>query len=49
MRPQDRVALSGIAGNFAEHLINTFKKEDDANKRAKLEGTRSHPSAMAMW
>src|SRR5690349_7282570 len=39
MRPQDRVALSGIAGNFAEHLINTWKKEDTANKRAKLEGS----------
>jgi aconitate hydratase len=40
MRPQDRVPLSGIAGNFAEHLINTFKKEDAANKRAKLEGSQ---------
>jgi aconitate hydratase len=39
MRPQDRVALSGIAGNFAEHLIKTWKKEDVANKRAKLEGS----------
>ena len=28
------------AHNFAERLINTYKKEDDANKRAKLEGTR---------
>jgi len=41
MRPQDRVALSGIAGNFAENLISTFKKEDSANKRAKLEGTEA--------
>jgi aconitate hydratase len=41
MRPQDRVALSGIAGNFAEALINTFKKEDSANKRAKLEGSEA--------
>ncbi len=39
MRPQDRVALSGIAGNFAEHLMNTWKKEDSANRRAKLEGS----------
>ncbi|HWU54025.1 MAG TPA: aconitate hydratase AcnA, partial [Rhizomicrobium sp.] len=38
MRPQDRVPLSGISGNFAEHLIKTFKKEETANKRAKLEG-----------
>jgi aconitate hydratase len=41
MRPQDRVALSGIAGNFAEHLIKTWKKEDVANKRAKLEGSEA--------
>src|SRR6201986_4020035 len=41
MRPQDRVALSGISGNFAEHLMSTFKKEADANKRAKLEGTEA--------
>jgi aconitate hydratase len=39
MRPQDRVPLSGISGNFAEHLIKTWKKEDSANKRAKLEGS----------
>jgi len=39
MRPQDRVPLSGISGNFAEHLIKTWKKEDTANKRAKLEGS----------
>ena len=39
MRPQDRVALSGISGNFAEHLMTTFKKEDSANKRARLEGS----------
>jgi aconitate hydratase len=39
MRPQDRVSLGGIAGNFAEHLMTTFKKGDDANKRAKLEGS----------
>jgi aconitate hydratase len=41
MRPQDRVALSGIAGNFAEHLIKTWKKEDSANKRATLEGSKT--------
>jgi aconitate hydratase len=39
MRPQDRVPLDGIAGNFAEHLMTTFKKEDVANKRARLEGS----------
>jgi aconitate hydratase len=41
MRPQDRVPLSGIAGNFAEHMISTWKKEADANKRAKLEGSEA--------
>ncbi|HKY18950.1 MAG TPA: aconitate hydratase AcnA, partial [Rhizomicrobium sp.] len=41
MRPQDRVPLSGIAGNFAEHLMNTWKKEDTANKRARLEGSEA--------
>jgi aconitate hydratase len=41
MRPQDRVALGGISGNFAEHLIKTWKKEDTANKRAKLEGSQA--------
>ena len=41
MRPQDRVALSNIATNFAEALMTTFKKEDSANKRAKLEGTEA--------
>jgi aconitate hydratase len=41
MRPQDRVSLSGIAGNFAEHLMTTFKKEDSANKRARLEGSEA--------
>jgi len=41
MRPQDRVALSGISGNFAEHLIKTWKKEETANKRAKLEGSQT--------
>jgi aconitate hydratase len=41
MRPQDRVALSGIAANFAEHLIKTWKKEETANKRATLEGSKT--------
>jgi aconitate hydratase len=39
MRPQDRVALSDVASNFAGHLISTYKKEGDANKRARLEGS----------
>jgi aconitate hydratase len=41
MRPQDRVSLSNVALNFAEALMTTFKKEDSANKRAKLDGTES--------
>jgi aconitate hydratase len=41
MRPQDRVSLSGIAGNFAEHLVKTWKKEESANKRATLEGSKT--------
>jgi aconitate hydratase len=40
MRPQDRVALSGIANNFAEHLGTTFKKEADPYRRAPLEGSK---------
>ena len=39
MRPQDRVALSACRQEFAERLMNTFKKEDEANKRARLEGS----------
>ena len=39
MRPQDRVPLGAVAGNFAENLITTFKKEAEANKRAKLDGS----------
>src|ERR1700750_680193 len=42
MRPQDRVALGGISGNFAEHLIKTWKKEETANKRGQLEGSAAH-------
>jgi len=41
MRPQDRVPLSGIASNFAEHLLNTWKKEATANQRAQLEGSQT--------
>ena len=41
MRPQDRVALSDIAANFAQALMTTFKKEDSANKRSPLEGTKA--------
>jgi len=40
MRPQDRVSLSGISANFAEHLIKTWKKEETASARAPLEGTK---------
>ena len=39
MRPQDRVALGDVAGNFAENLMGIFKKEAEANKRAKLDGS----------
>jgi aconitate hydratase A / 2-methylisocitrate dehydratase len=38
-RPQDRVPLDKAADEFANALINTYKKEDDANRRAKLAGT----------
>jgi len=38
-RPQDRVALSNVAHEFATALIDTFKKDDDANKRVRVEGT----------
>jgi aconitate hydratase len=41
MRPQDRVPLGQVAQNFAEHLIGTFKQEDSANRRAKLEGSQA--------
>jgi len=39
MRPQDRVSLGDVAGSFAESLMTTFKKEADANRRARLEGS----------
>ena len=38
-RPQDRVALSKVGENFASALIDVFKKEQDAMKRVKLEGS----------
>src|SRR6202012_3823589 len=39
-RPQDRVPLGDAAHTFAAALINTYKKEDAANKRAPLEGSK---------
>ncbi len=38
-RPQDRVSLGNASQEFAVALMDTFKKEDDANRRAKIEGT----------
>ena len=38
-RPQDRVALGDAAHKFAGALIDIYKKSDDANKRARIEGT----------
>ncbi|MBV9540032.1 MAG: aconitate hydratase AcnA, partial [Alphaproteobacteria bacterium] len=38
-RPQDRVPLGDAAHEFASALINTYKKEAEANKRGKIEGT----------
>jgi aconitate hydratase len=38
-RPQDRVSLEQAAHEFAVALTDTFKKGDDANRRAKVEGT----------
>ena len=38
-RPQDRVALSDAAHAFAVALVDTYKKEADASKRAKIAGT----------
>ncbi len=38
-RPQDRVPLGSASHEFALALMNTYKKEDDANRRAKLAGT----------
>ncbi|HEY8949812.1 MAG TPA: aconitate hydratase AcnA [Rhizomicrobium sp.] len=38
-RPQDRVALSDAASEFATALLDTFKKGDEAQKRVKVAGT----------
>ncbi|HEY1962153.1 MAG TPA: aconitate hydratase AcnA [Rhizomicrobium sp.] len=38
-RPQDRVALASASHEFATALIETFRKEDDARKRVRVEGT----------
>ena len=38
-RPQDRVSLSRVGEEFATALIDVFKKEDEAMKRVKIEGT----------
>ncbi|MGQ9365516.1 aconitate hydratase AcnA [Azospirillum sp. ST 5-10] len=37
-RPQDRIALSGVAASFAKDLTETFKAEDPA-RAVKVEGT----------
>ena len=39
-RPQDRVALSKVGEQFGGALIDVFKKEADAMKRVKVEGTQ---------
>jgi aconitate hydratase len=38
-RPQDRVSLGDAAAKFAEALMNTYKKEQDANRRVRIKGT----------
>jgi aconitate hydratase len=38
-RPQDRVSLGNAANEFATALMDIFKKEDDANRRVKVDGT----------
>jgi aconitate hydratase len=38
-RPQDRVDLRKVGEEFARSLIDVFKKENEATKRTKLEGT----------
>jgi aconitate hydratase len=38
-RPQDRVSLSKAGEEFASALMDVFKKEDEAMKRMKIEGT----------
>ena len=42
MRPQDRVVAAGAAGNFAEHLIETWKKEDRQQARQAGRQRTSH-------
>ena len=37
-RPQDRVPLTQAASEFAAALVNTFKKGDDAERRASVQG-----------
>ncbi len=39
-RPQDRVALSDAANEFAVALMDVFKKEAEANRRVALEGSK---------
>jgi aconitate hydratase len=39
-RPQDRVALSKVGGEFASALRDVFKKEAQALERVKIEGTQ---------
>jgi aconitate hydratase len=38
-RPQDRVALGKVGEEFARALMDVFKKEAEAMKRVKIEGT----------
>jgi aconitate hydratase len=38
-RPQDRVSLANAANEFATALMDVFHKEDDANRRVKVDGT----------
>src|SRR5580693_6635387 len=38
-RPQDRVSLANASQEFATALMDVFKKEDDANRRVKVDGT----------
>ncbi len=38
-RPQDRVDLGKVGEEFARALIDVFKKESEATKRVKLDGT----------
>ena len=38
-RPQDRVELGRVGEEFARALLDVFKKENEAGKRVKIEGT----------